>query len=156
MPYDKIEDAVRVANSTKYALGASVWGPDQDLCLKVAKNLECGMVSLNDFGVFYVSHLHETASFRGLSAYATVPQINQDLPFGGSKGSGYGRFGGPEGLRSLTNPKSVIMDRFWISTTVPPVLHYPLKSIGTSWFVPIYYLIESPADNPSSILPGCS
>ncbi|TEB36199.1 meiotic sister-chromatid recombination aldehyde dehydrogenase [Coprinellus micaceus] len=112
MPYDKIEDAVRVANSTKYALGASVWGPDQDLCLKVAKNLECGMVSLNDFGVFY---------------------INQDLPFGGSKGSGYGRFGGPEGLRSLTNPKSVIMDRFWISTTVPPVLHYPLKSIGTSW-----------------------
>lgn len=55
MPYDKIEDAVRIANSTKYALGASVWGPDQNLCLKVAKNLECGMVSLNDFGVFYVS-----------------------------------------------------------------------------------------------------
>lgn len=55
MPYDRIEEAVSIANSTKYGLGASVWGPDQDLCLKVAKNLECGMVSLNDFGVFYVS-----------------------------------------------------------------------------------------------------
>jgi acyl-CoA reductase-like NAD-dependent aldehyde dehydrogenase len=54
IPYDKIEDAVNIANSTKYGLGASVWGPDQDLCMKVAKNLECGMVSINDFGVFYV------------------------------------------------------------------------------------------------------
>ena len=61
IPYDKIEDAVRIANSTKYGLGASVWGPDQDLCMKVAKNLECGMVSINDFGVFYVR----------LSPYAT-------------------------------------------------------------------------------------
>lgn len=140
-----------MANSTKYALGASVWGPDQDLCLKVAKNLECGMVSLNDFGVFYVSTSHEAPAMN--SAHTTAPQINQDLPFGGSKGSGYGRFGGPEGLRSLTNPKSVIMDRFWISTTVPPVLHYPLKSIGTSWFVPLsVYWIECVAD----VLPGCS
>ncbi|RXW21008.1 hypothetical protein EST38_g4856 [Candolleomyces aberdarensis] len=112
IPYDKIEDAVRIANSTKYGLGASVWGPDRDLCMKVAKNLECGMVSINDFGVFY---------------------INQDLPFGGAKGSGYGRFGGPEGLRSLTNPKAVIRDRFWISTSIPKVLDYPVRSLHNSW-----------------------
>jgi acyl-CoA reductase-like NAD-dependent aldehyde dehydrogenase len=54
MPYESIEEAVEIANGTEYGLGASVFGPDQDLCLKVAKQLECGMVSVNDFGVFYV------------------------------------------------------------------------------------------------------
>ncbi|KAF8188356.1 meiotic sister-chromatid recombination aldehyde dehydrogenase [Pholiota molesta] len=95
------DEAIEIANGTDYGLGASVFGPDQEECVKVAKELECGMVSINDFGVFYVN-----------------------LPFGGVKGSGYGRFGGPEGLRSLTNPKAIIIDR-WpsvIQTTIPKVL----------------------------------
>lgn len=54
MRYDTIEDAIEIANGTRYGLGASVFGPDQEECLKVAKRLECGMVSVNDFGVFYV------------------------------------------------------------------------------------------------------
>jgi len=54
MPYETVEEAIEIANSTKYGLGASVFGPDQEDCLKVAKRLECGMVSINDFGVFYV------------------------------------------------------------------------------------------------------
>ena len=54
MPYDTIEEAVEIANGTRYALGASVFGPDKYECLDVAKRLECGMVSINDFGVFYV------------------------------------------------------------------------------------------------------
>ncbi|PPR05997.1 hypothetical protein CVT26_005719 [Gymnopilus dilepis] len=114
MPYETVEEAIQIANGTRYGLGASVFGPDQEECLKVAKQLECGMVSINDFGVFY---------------------INQDLPFGGTKASGYGRFGGPEGLRSLTNPKAVIYDR-WpsvIQTTIPRVLDYPLRSLRSSW-----------------------
>ena len=53
--YDDIEEAVNIANGTKYGLGASVFGPDQRDCIAVAKRLECGMVSVNDFGVFYVS-----------------------------------------------------------------------------------------------------
>lgn len=112
MPYDTIEEAIQIANDTRYGLGASVFGPLQDVCVKVAKSLECGMVSINDFGVFY---------------------INQDLPFGGVKGSGYGRFGGPEGLRSLTNPKAIVVDRWWIQTSIPKVLDYPLRSLSTSW-----------------------
>ena len=56
MNYENVEDAIEVANGTRYGLGASVFGPDQDECLKVAKRLECGMVSINDFGVFYVSN----------------------------------------------------------------------------------------------------
>lgn len=54
MPYETIDEAIEIANSTRYGLGASVFGPDQEECLKVAKELECGMVSVNDFGVFYV------------------------------------------------------------------------------------------------------
>lgn len=72
MKYEKLEEAVDMANGTRYGLGASVFGPDQELCLKVAHRLECGMVCVNDFGVTY---------------------LNQDLPFGGVKTSGYGRFG---------------------------------------------------------------
>ncbi|CAA7265354.1 unnamed protein product [Cyclocybe aegerita] len=114
MPYETVKEAVEIANGTRYGLGASVFGPDQEDCIKVAKQLECGMVSVNDFGVFY---------------------INQDLPFGGTKASGYGRFGGPEGLRSLTNPKAIIYDRWpsFIQTSIPRVLDYPLRSLHWSW-----------------------
>jgi acyl-CoA reductase-like NAD-dependent aldehyde dehydrogenase len=58
MPYATVEEAIDIANDTRYGLGASVFGPDQDECLEVAKRLECGMVSINDFGVFYVSFFH--------------------------------------------------------------------------------------------------
>lgn len=55
MKYETIEEAIAIANGTRYGLGASVFGPDQEQCVKVARRLECGMVSINDFGVFYVS-----------------------------------------------------------------------------------------------------
>ncbi len=57
MPYDSIEDAIEIANDSRYALGASVFGPDKYECLDVAKQLHCGMVSINDFGIFYVCAL---------------------------------------------------------------------------------------------------
>ena len=54
MKYDTIDEAVDIANGTRYGLGASVFGPDQQICKGVALALECGMVSVNDFAVFYV------------------------------------------------------------------------------------------------------
>jgi acyl-CoA reductase-like NAD-dependent aldehyde dehydrogenase len=57
MPYESVEDAIAIANGTRYGLGASVFGPKQHECVAVARSLECGMVSVNDFGVFYVSSL---------------------------------------------------------------------------------------------------
>lgn len=54
MTYETIDEAIEIANGTRYGLGASVFGPDQRQALEVAKKLECGMVSINDFGVFYV------------------------------------------------------------------------------------------------------
>ena len=110
IPYDTIEEAIEIANDSRYALGASVFGPDKYECLDVAKKLECGMVSINDFGVFYVrvrevvrdvsltqstaEVCHTTVDMRCI----VLPLIplsphSQDLPFGGTKASGYGRFG---------------------------------------------------------------
>ena len=67
-----------------------------------------------DFGVFY---------------------LNQGLPFGGCKASGYGRFAGREGLRGLCNVKAVTEDRFHgvIQTGIPPLLAYPIKSGAGAW-----------------------
>ena len=75
MSYDDIEDAIELANGTRYGLGASVFGPDQEECFQVAKRLECGMVSVNDFGVFYVS---SCLSAQGLHAF-TKPISLQSL-----------------------------------------------------------------------------
>lgn len=69
MPYDDIDEAVEIANSTRHALGASVFGPDKYECLDVANRLECGMVAINDFGVFYVS---TASSAELLKAYSTL------------------------------------------------------------------------------------
>ena len=53
--YNDIEEAIKIENGTCYGLGASVFRPHQDLCLDVARELEFGMVSINDFAVYYVS-----------------------------------------------------------------------------------------------------
>lgn len=55
--------------------------------------------------------------------------MNQGLPFGaGKRGSGYGRFGGQEGLRALCSPKAIVQDRFFgiIQTKIPAQLAYPV------------------------------
>nr|BAV14024.1 aldehyde dehydrogenase [Pholiota microspora] len=111
MPYETVDEAIDIANGTHFGLGASVFGPDQEECLKVAKELECGMVSINDFGVFY-------------NSTDMIFTFSQDLPFGG-----------PEGLRSLTNPKAIIIDKWpsLIQTSIPKVLDYPLRSLYNSW-----------------------
>ena len=64
----------------------------------------------------------------GVNAYG-LNYLVQDLPFGGVKASGFDRFSGPEGLRSLCLTKSVVTDWLpWLSipTPVPVPLQYPL------------------------------
>ena len=53
------------------------------------------------------------------------------MPFGGRDGSGYGRFGGEEGLKGLCNVKSLTEDAWWASmldmrTRIPLPLRYPV------------------------------
>ena len=64
------------------------------------------MVAVNDFAAYYAVQ----------------------LPFGGVRGSGYGRFGGAEGLRALCNTKAVCRDRWprLMKTKIPGALVYPV------------------------------
>jgi acyl-CoA reductase-like NAD-dependent aldehyde dehydrogenase len=61
-----VDDAIRIANSTNYGLGASVFGRSQRDLERVVGASKTGMVSVNDFAVYYAVQ----------------------LPFGGVKGSG--------------------------------------------------------------------
>ncbi len=84
-----MDEAIRLANATKYGLGASVWSRRNGE--KIASKLVTGMVSIN--------------SVIGFAGIATVP-------FGGVKDSGYGRIHGPEGLHEFTYLRSVVSERF--------------------------------------------
>lgn len=110
-----IDHAIELANGTSYGLGASVFGAptttNRPVLQRVARQIKSGMVSINDFGAYYVC----------------------SLPFGGVKGSGYGRFGGAEGLQALCNVKSICQETWWanlvgIKTEIPPPLQYPVAA----------------------------
>ena len=83
IPYDGVEDAVRIANDSDYGLSGSVWGPDVEAGLDVARRIRTGTYSVNTFGLEF------------------------GAPFGGFKQSGVGRELGPEGLRAYLESKSI-------------------------------------------------
>ena len=107
MHADSVPHAIQIANSTQYGLGASVFGYKHDEVNACVSQIKSGMVSVNDFGSYYAVQ----------------------LPFGGIKGSGYGRFAGEEGLRGICNVKSVCVDRFpkLVATRIPPRVDYPIQ-----------------------------
>lgn len=114
MKAQDVEDALRIANGTEFGLGGSVFGRNKKNLEKVVREMKSGMVSVNDFAVYY---------------------LNQSLPFGGVAGSGYGRFAGEEGLRALCNIKAVCEDRFpkLMYTSIPPVVDYPIRDGNRGW-----------------------
>ena len=68
----------------------------------------------------------QVVAVNDFAAYYAV-----QLPFGGVAGSGYGRFAGEEGLRSLCNAKSLCEDRWgWLGvrTGLPAPIRYPIRS----------------------------
>jgi benzaldehyde dehydrogenase (NAD) len=90
-----VDDAVRLANDTEYGLSAAVFGRDVARALTVAQRIESGICHINGPTV------HDEAQ----------------MPFGGMKGSGYGRFGGQAGIAEFT-------DLRWI-TIETQSQHYP-------------------------------
>ena len=113
MRASSVPDAINLANSTSYALGASVFGTSKRDLDAILGGVKAGMVSVNDFAAYYAVQ----------------------LPFGGVGGSGYGRFAGEEGLRSICNPKSVCRDRLpsLMSTSIPTMLDYPYSNAKKGW-----------------------
>lgn len=110
---ESVSSAIDLANSTEYALGASVFGSSKKDINTIVSSFKAGMVSINDFAVYYAVQ----------------------LPFGGVGGSGYGRLAGEEGLRGICNTKSVCWDRWGVHTVIPEVMDYPIKNAGKAWEV---------------------
>lgn len=84
-PFDDEDEAVRYANGTRYGLVAGLWTRDGARQLRVARQLRCGQVFVNNYG-----------AGGGI-----------ELPFGGVRDSGHGREKGFEGLREFTQLKTV-------------------------------------------------
>ena len=89
-----VDEAVRVANDTEYGLSAAVFGRDIMRAMAVAKRIESGICHING---------------------PTVADEAQ-MPFGGVKASGYGRFGGKAVIDEFTELR-------WITIEGPQ--HYP-------------------------------
>jgi acyl-CoA reductase-like NAD-dependent aldehyde dehydrogenase len=101
--YDRLDDAIRMANDTIYGLAAGVWSSDIERAVKVAYRLRAGTVWINDY------HL-----------------INAEAPFGGYKQSGIGRELGSQGLDEYTEIKHIHADltrtreaKFWYDMVAP-------------------------------------
>jgi acyl-CoA reductase-like NAD-dependent aldehyde dehydrogenase len=88
------DEAIRVANDTEYGLSSAVFSRDVQRAMAVAKRLETGMCHING---------------------PTVHDEGQ-MPFGGVKASGYGRFGGKAVIAEFTELR-------WITIEGPQ--HYP-------------------------------
>lgn len=96
MRFNSIEEALALANDTEYGLAAAVFGRDVTRALDVAKGIESGICHING---------------------PTVADEAQ-MPFGGVKASGYGRFGGKAAINEFTELR-------WITIQTKPQ-HYPI------------------------------
>ena len=81
--YNNLDEAIKIANDTKYGLAGYVIGKDKETLQKVARSIEAGRIEINEAG-------------------------NQpDLPFGGYKQSGIGREWGDYGIEEFLEVKSI-------------------------------------------------
>jgi succinate-semialdehyde dehydrogenase/glutarate-semialdehyde dehydrogenase len=81
------EDAMRIANDSRYGLGGGIFSQNQERAKKLARDhFDTGMIRINSFGA-----------------------ADPNMPFGGVKDSGYGREHGGFGMKEFVNIKAVFM-----------------------------------------------
>jgi benzaldehyde dehydrogenase (NAD) len=93
---DGVEQAIEVANDTEYGLSAAVFSANVPAALEVAQRIQSGICHIND----------------------TTVHDEPQMPFGGVKDSGWGRFGGHAALEEFTELR-------WI-TIQETERHYPI------------------------------
>ena len=79
MTFRTPSEAVELANNTRYGLAATIWSENINVALDIAPKLAAGVVWVNGTNMFDAA-----------------------APFGGVRESGFGREGGPEGMRAYT------------------------------------------------------
>jgi succinate-semialdehyde dehydrogenase/glutarate-semialdehyde dehydrogenase len=81
------DDAMRIANDSRYGLGGAIFTNDQDKALRLARDhFDTGMVRINFFGT-----------------------ADPNMPFGGVKDSGFGREHGGFGMKEFVNAKAIYL-----------------------------------------------
>jgi aldehyde dehydrogenase (NAD+) len=81
------DEAVRVANASRYGLAGGVWSRDLEKARRVARAVRAGTLWVNTYGAVF-----------------------GDVPFGGYRRSGLGREAGREGYEAYTEAKSILVD----------------------------------------------
>ena len=89
VPVDGVEQAIATANDTEYGLSSAVFSGDLDTAMEVARRLETGMCHIND----------------------TTVHDEPQMPFGGVKDSGWGRFGGNAAIDEFTELRWITVQR---------------------------------------------
>ena len=84
MTFRTPEEAVKLANNTRYGLAATIWSEDINLALDIATQIKAGIVWINSTNL-----------------------LDAAAGFGGYRESGFGREGGKEGLYEYVKRKSV-------------------------------------------------
>ncbi|SFR66498.1 succinate-semialdehyde dehydrogenase / glutarate-semialdehyde dehydrogenase [Marinobacter daqiaonensis] len=81
------EDAMRLANESRYGLGGGIFSKDEERAVNLARDyFDTGMIRINSFGA-----------------------ADPNMPFGGVKNSGYGREHGGFGMKEFVNVKSIFL-----------------------------------------------
>ncbi len=83
-PFDTLDEAIALANSTAYGLGAYAFTRSLDTAHRLGQELQAGMVGINHYGV-----------------------SQPELPFGGIKASGDGWEMGAEGIQAYQNTRTI-------------------------------------------------
>jgi betaine-aldehyde dehydrogenase len=84
IPYNDVDDAVRIANDSEYGLAGSVWTADDAIGLDIARRVRTGTYAVNQYTMDFIA------------------------PFGGYKASGIGREFGREGVEHYVETKTII------------------------------------------------
>lgn len=85
--FSTVEEAVRLANASDFALAGCIWTKDIPLAQEIAAKINAGTVWINTYGMFF-----------------------NELPYGGFKQSGFGKELGREGFLEYTRLKNIVVD----------------------------------------------
>jgi len=115
-----VDEAVRMANDSRYGLSASVFSGDVDRAEKVAEQLEVGAANIND---------------------ALVNYFHLEVPMGGWKDSGIGWRHGPGGIRKYCRTETIVSPR--LPNTKSEPLWYPYTPARRKLMNRLYRLINA-------------